>query len=234
MTRRIVLLTLAVTSLVVIAFLVPLLSLVRDVAASQATIQASVQAQSAAALVNRRPDGAQLDRRRPADHGRGRYRRTAERAWAPARRRSRDAHGRRGGRDQAATFDVRRRPGGAGPGAGRGRRHAVVRTFVPDAELHSGCRPGVARADRAGLVLLAGAGLLAAADRRAGWCGRCCRWPARGHAAGRRPVRPGDAGEPAEVRAVADALNGLADRISDLLQEEREAAPTCRTGCVRR
>jgi hypothetical protein len=52
MTRRVVLLTLRVTSLVVIAFLAPLLSLVRDVAASQATVQASVQAQSAAALVN--------------------------------------------------------------------------------------------------------------------------------------------------------------------------------------
>ena len=55
MTRRVVLLTLGVTSLVVIAFLAPLLSLVRDVAASQATVQASVQAQSAAALVNLDP-----------------------------------------------------------------------------------------------------------------------------------------------------------------------------------
>ena len=51
MTRRVVLLTLAVTSLVVIAFLAPLLSLVRDVAANQATIEASGQAQSAAAVV---------------------------------------------------------------------------------------------------------------------------------------------------------------------------------------
>ena len=61
MTRRVVLLTLGVTSLVVIAFLVPLLSLVRDVAASRATLLASVQAQSAAALVNLTTDqGAAL------------------------------------------------------------------------------------------------------------------------------------------------------------------------------
>ncbi len=61
MTRRVVLLTLGVTSLVVIAFLAPLLSLVRDVAASQATVQASVQAQSAAAAGQPRPDGPRLD-----------------------------------------------------------------------------------------------------------------------------------------------------------------------------
>ena len=43
-------------------------------------------------------------------------------------------------------------------------------------------------------------------------------------AAGRRPVGPGDPADPAEVRRIADALNGLADRIKDLLQPEREAA----------
>ena len=61
MTRRIVLLTLAVTSLVVIAFLLPLLSLVRNVAESRATIRATVQAQTAASLVNLVGDQALTD-----------------------------------------------------------------------------------------------------------------------------------------------------------------------------
>ena len=101
---------------------------------------------------------------------------------------------------------------------------AVVRTFVPDAEL----RAGVGRASLAlivlGAVLLAGAGLVA------GLIGRGLVRPLLSVAGTADTLRAGDLSaratpaNPAEVRRIADALNGLADRIKDLLQQEREAA----------
>jgi signal transduction histidine kinase len=101
---------------------------------------------------------------------------------------------------------------------------AVVRTFVPDAELHQ----GVGRASLAlivlGAVLLAGAGLVA------GLIGRGLVRPLLSVAGTADTLRAGDLSaratpaNPAEVRRIAGALNGLADRIKDLLQQEREAA----------
>ena len=104
------------------------------------------------------------------------------------------------------------------------RTHAVVRTFVPDSEL----RQGVGRASLALIVL--GAVLLAAAGLVAGLIGRGLVRPLLSVADTADTLRGGDLSaratpaNPAEVRRIADALNGLADRIKDLLQQEREAA----------
>jgi len=227
MTRRVVLLTLGVTSLVVIAFLAPLLSLVRDVAASQATVVASAQAQSAAAVVNLNDQGAALRSTLQTHPNTTVFKfdggRVSDVLPAPAQPDATVAA--TAASRQAATYEV------AGGRAvlvpvlgGNGQISAVVRTFVPDADL----RAGVGRASFAlillGAVLLAGAGLVA------GLIGRGLVRPLLSVAGTADTLRAGDLSaratpaDPAEVRRIADALNGLADRIKDLLQQEREAA----------
>jgi signal transduction histidine kinase len=223
--RRIVLLTVATTSLVVLAFLVPLLALVRDVAASRETIEATVEAQSAAALVNINDEALVFTLAR-LNSGPGRrttiFRGTATQG-EPA---TRDAAVDRVEKARVATtLDV---PGGRAvfvPVLGPDRRtSAVVRTFVPDSELTG----GVGRASLAlvalGLVLLAAAGGLA-------WLlGRSLVRPLLSVAGTADALSGGDQSaravpaDPPEVRRIAGALNGLADRIADLLQAEREAA----------
>jgi signal transduction histidine kinase len=231
MTRRVVLLTLGVTSLVVIAFLAPLLSLVRDVAASQATVRASTQAQSAAAVVNLNDQEAalvstlQTQPNTTVFHFSGG--RVSSVQGAPAQPDATVAT--TAANQAAATYEVSGGRAvlvpvlGTGPGGGA-EITAVVRTFVPDAELHD----GVGRASLAlvvlGAVLLAGAGLVA------GLIGRGLVRPLLSVAGTADTLRAGDLSararpaDPAEVRRIADALNGLADRIKDLLQQEREAA----------
>jgi signal transduction histidine kinase len=225
MTRRVVLLALGVTSLVVIAFLAPLLSLVRDVAASQATIQATVEAQSAAALVNLDPAAltATLQRQPNTTVFMFAGGRVSGVLGAPAQPDGTVAVTARS--RQAATYEV---SGGRAVLVpvlgGSGQISAVVRTFVPDAELHA----GVGRASLALIVL--GVVLLAAAGLVAGLIGRGLVRPLLSVAGTADTLRAGDLSaratpaNPAEVRRIADALNGLADRIKDLLQQEREAA----------
>jgi signal transduction histidine kinase len=224
MTRRVVLLALAVTSLVVIAFLAPLLSLVRDVAASRATIEATVQAQSAAAVVDPTdPNAAAL-----ASTLQGQPNTTVFFTGGPARGAAAQPDAgvdRTVATRQADTFEV---PGGRAvfvPVLGTGgRTDAVVRTFVPNSVL----RQGVGRASLALLVL--GIVLLAAAGLVAGLIGRGLVRPLLSVAGTADTLRGGDLSaratpaDPAEVRRIAEALNGLADRIKELLQQEREAA----------
>jgi signal transduction histidine kinase len=224
MSRRIVLLTLAVTSLVVIAFLVPLLSLVRNVAASQATIEATVQAQSTAALVT--GDQAVLSSTLQTQPNTAVFHFTRGRVTGvqPPTVQPDATVAATAANQVAATYDV---SGGLAvlvPVINGQGLTAVVRTFVPDAELHK----GVGRASLAlivlGAVLLAGAGLVA------GLIGRGLVRPLLSVAGTADTLRAGDLSaratpaNPAEVRRIADALNGLADRIKDLLQQEREAA----------
>ena len=225
MTRRVVLLTLGVTSLVVIAFLVPLLSLVRDVAANQATIEASVQAQSAAALVNL--GGDPLTSALQVQPNTTVFRFTGNRVTgtqgAPGQP---DATVEATRRNQRAnTYEVAGGRAVLVPVIGEGQETtAVVRTFVPDSQL----RQGVGRASLALIVL--GAVLLAAAGLVAGLIGRGLVRPLLSVAGTADTLRGGDLSaratpaNPAEVRRIAEALNGLADRIKDLLQQEREAA----------
>jgi signal transduction histidine kinase len=230
-TRRIVLLALAVTSLVVIAFLVPLLFLVRDVAASRATIQGTIEAQSAAAFVN--VDDAALatfvDNLNTGDHRTTVFLLTTNEVLGAQA--TPDAEVARVRADR--TSSTVEADGGLAvlvpvlkfnSGKGAVETSAVVRTFVPDSAL----RQGVGRASLALVVL--GVVLLAAAGLVAGLIGRGLVRPLLSVADTADTLRGGDLSaratpaDPAEVRRIAEALNGLADRIKDLLQQEREAA----------
>jgi signal transduction histidine kinase len=222
-TRRIVLLTLAVTSLVVIAFLVPLLSLVRDVAANRATIRATVQAQTAASLVDVVGEQALTDTLQ-SEPTTTVFQFPSGQLGAAA---PRDADVNRVATERTAvTVAV---PGGGiavlVPVLGAtGGTTAVVRTFVSQDELYRGAGRASLALVVLGLVLLAAAALVASV------IGRGLVRPLLSVADTADTLRGGDLSaratpaDPAEVRRIADALNGLADRIKDLLQQEREAA----------
>ena len=222
MRRRILVLVGATTTLVLIAFLVPLALLLRTVAADRAVQAATVQAQSLSSLVAT-TDRTQLalavqqvDATSPdaitvflAD---------GTTLGAPAERTPLVELGALG---RSASADV---PGGReivfavreADGAG------VIRAFVPASELDRGV-------GRAWLVLGAlGVGLLgvslAVADRLARSLVRSTTdLAAVSHrlARGELDARA-DPRSPNELGVVADALNGLAARIAELLREERE------------
>jgi signal transduction histidine kinase len=221
--RRVLLLVAATTSLVLVAFLVPLALLVRTVAAERAVLAATADAQALTALVAvAQPQAlavavAQVDATSPAqvtvftpDGG-------VLGAAAPRTplvelaARGTSASGTvDGGRE--IVFAVRD-PGG---------RTGVIRTFVADEALTA----GVGRA----WLLLAGLGLallavsLLVADRLARTLVRATiDLAAVSHrlARGELDARA-DVDAPVEVGVVARALNALAGRITELLREERE------------
>jgi signal transduction histidine kinase len=225
MTRRILLLSTAATALVVVAFLIPMLFLVRDVAHTRAEAAATIEAQQIAGLIGVVGDEAlgvsvmQLNANNE--------RRTT--IFLPDREigddAARDAAVLRAQEaEQAFTAAI---PGGHAvfvPVRMSDGSRAVVRTFVPDAALNR----GVVAAWRA-LVLL-GAGLLLLAGLVAALLGRSLVRPLLAVAGTATALRQGDldaratpAG-PREVQLIAKALNRLADRITDLLQAERESA----------
>lgn len=225
MRGRLALLAATITSLVLVAFLVPLALLVRTVAADRAVNAATLRAQSLTSVV--------------ATSDRSTLRLTLEQVnanaihpvtvflpdgsvvGAPADRTAAVRLAERGRSLTAA------RPGGrqilvAVQGVSDGT--AVIGTFVPDSELYRGVT-------RAWLILLAlGIALVVVgvvvADRLArsmvrpiGELSTVSHRLARGDLDARaRPAGPG------EIRNVAAALNHLAGRIRDLLREEREAA----------
>ncbi|TDC49558.1 HAMP domain-containing histidine kinase [Jiangella ureilytica] len=223
MRRRLLVLVAATTTLVLVAFLLPLALLVRDVAADRAVQAATVEAQALTSLVATTdrvslgltvaqldadsasdvtvflPDGERLG----ADTGRSPLVELAERGTSA----SAEADG---GRE--IVFAVEGPEGSVG----------VIRTFVPDERLARGVGRawlllaglGVALllvslvvADRLGRRLVRGATDLAAVSHRLG----------RGELDARA-----DTSAPGELGVVAAALNGLAGRITDLLREERE------------
>lgn len=223
MRRRLLVLVGATTSLVLIAFLVPLALLLRTVAADRAVQSATVEAQALSSLVATADPSTlalsvqQVDATSPsritvflAD---------GTRLGAEAERTPLVELAALGSSASAAVpdgreivFAVRDGDGGAG----------VIRTFVPDSALTAGVT-------RAWLLLaLLGLGLLAislvVADRMARSLVRATReLAAVSHRlAGGELTARADTRGPAELGVVAGALNGLADRIADLLREERE------------
>ena len=223
MSRRIVLLTLATTSLVVLAFLVPLLFLVRDVADAREMSQANAEAQTVAAAVS--TDGLDVVLQQVNNTGSGR--RTTvflpDRVVGPPA--ERDALVDRIAASRQATTG--RVAGGKAvftPVVQDPERPVVVRTFVPDSALTR----GVTRAWTA--LGLLGAALLLAALGLAALLGRSLVRPLLSVAGTADALRGGDLSaratpaDPPEVRRIAGALNGLAERITGLLQAEREAA----------
>jgi signal transduction histidine kinase len=221
--RRVLLLVAATASLVLVAFLVPLALLVRTVAAERAVLAATADAQALTALVAVADPGAlavavaQVDATSAAQVTVF----TADGAvlGAPAARsalvelasRGTSASGTvDGGRE--IVFAVRDPAG----------RTGVIRTYVADAALTA----GVSRA----WVLLVGLGVallavsLLVADRLArGLVRATIDLAGVSHrlAGGDLGARA-DPSAPVEVGVVARALNTLAERISELLREERE------------
>ncbi|MHA6792494.1 HAMP domain-containing sensor histidine kinase [Pseudonocardia bannensis] len=223
MRRRVLLLVGATTSLVLIAFLVPLALLLRTVAADRAVQNATVEAQALSSLVATTDRAAlalsvaQVDATSP-------YHLTlfladGTRLGAPAERSPLVELGARGTSASTETasgreivFAVRDPSGGGG----------VLRAFVPAAELTGGVT-------RAWLLLAAlGIGLLlvslAVADRMARSLVRSTiDLAAVSHRLGRGELEArADPTAPDELGVVAGALNGLATRITELLREERE------------
>lgn len=223
MRRRLLVLVAATTTLVLVAFLLPLALLVRDVAADRAVQAATVEAQALTSLVATTEPGAlaftvaQLDANSASDvtvflPDGDRLGAAADRSPLVelAERGSSASAEADGGREIVFAVD--------GPDSSVG----VIRTFVPDEQLARGvvrawlllAGLGVALllvslvvADRLGRRLVSGATDLAAVSHRLG----------RGDLDARA-----DTSAPSELGVVAVALNRLAGRITDLLREERE------------
>jgi signal transduction histidine kinase len=226
MRRRIVLVSGATTVLVVVAFLVPLLVLVRQIAQTRAMAAANANAQTVVTVlltvagkdearigvdnVNAAgpqrttvfyPDGTQLGAPAVAP---------ADVALAQTQRLSFDTAA-AGGRAIYLAVDL-----------GDGRCCVVVRTFVPQAQLQAGVLPASLILSGLAVVLLLTALLIAQL------LARSLVRPlmevavvAHGLHEGDLTQRAGLSG-PAEISSIAATLNRLATRISTLIQAERE------------
>ena len=223
MRRRVLLLVVATTSLVLVAFLVPLALLVRTVAAERAVLAATADAQALTALVAVADPAslalavAQVDATSAAQvsvftaDGDVLGAAAARTPLVELAARGTSASGVvDGGRE--IVFAVRDPAG----------RTGVIRTFVTDAALTA----GVARA----WLLLAGLGVvllgvsLLVADRLArGLVRATIDVAAVSHRLSRGELDArADPAAPAEIGVVGAALNTLAGRIGELLREERE------------
>jgi signal transduction histidine kinase len=225
MRRRLALLVAATTSLVLVAFLVPLALLVRTVAADRAVSVATLEVESLSSLVttvDRQPLALALEQ---AGASGGPpitvFFPDGSTVGAPARR---SAAVELAARGNSVTAKV---PGGreilvAVEGVPTGT--AVVRTYVSNGEIGH----GVARAWLILAILgvaLLGLGLLVADRLARSLVGSTRELASVSHrlAAGELDARARPAGAP-ELREVSGALNHLAGRIKELLAAEREAA----------
>ncbi len=225
MRRSLALLVAATTSLVLVAFLVPLAVLVRSATAERAVSAASISAAALAPIVatpgndeavGRALDLAQADSGHPFTV----FYLDGTSAGTPAERSDAVVLALREGRTLTAEAD-----GGREVVVSVGlpdRGTAAIRTFVPATELGS----GVARtwlvlgALGGGLVVLG----VVVADRLArGLVGPVVEASRVSHrlAAGELDARA-EPGGPPEIRSVATGLNHLAGQITAMLREERE------------
>lgn len=225
MRRRLAVLVVATTSLVLVAFLVPLALLVRAVAADRAVSGATLEAESLASLVTTvdRPALTQAIEQAGAAGGRPVtvFLPDGTTVGAPAPRSPAVELAARGNSVTAESSGgreilvaVQGMPSGT----------AVVRTYVARSELDHGVVRAWLILALLGFALL-GLSLLVA-DRMARSLVRPTRDLASvSHrlASGDLDARASPAGPP-ELRDVSNALNHLAGRISELLAQEREAA----------
>ena len=228
MRRRLALLVLATTSAVVLAFVIPLCLLVRSMAEERAMANASHEARNVAILVSGLFDDPRLGELVDAVDER-----------SPARTSVITSDGRVLGAEAPPGLteepDVLRALEGAAfteidDRGGRilvpivtGNGTDVVRTTVSTEELHRGVTRAWLGIIFLGLVLLVLA--VVVADR----FGRRLSRPVTGLATVAHRLRGGDFGAravpsgTAETRELGEALNGLADRITELLAAERAA-----------
>ena len=224
MRRRLALTVVATTSLVLVAFLVPLALLVRDLAAARATTAAEQDARALVQIVASVPDRAALQvavERVDAASARAAsvFLPDGRVLGTPARRDGSVAAAARGrafttdtGTGRAVLVPVRLSSG----------QTAVVRVHVPRALQSRGVPPAITVLVALGVTLLAVATVVA--DRLARAVVRPVEEQAavaRELASGRLDARVSLTGPP-EVVAVGTALNRLAAHIRELLTAERE------------
>ncbi|WP_372593444.1 ATP-binding protein [Actinotalea sp.] len=213
---------LAMTSVVLVAFLVPLGLLARSLAQERAIGVARADAQQVAVFAGDPSDEARLRATLAAVNASNRE----STAFLPDGRVLGVPAPRTDAVELAAlgTALTAQVTGGAevlvpvGGSAGT----TVVRTFVPDAELSAGVARAWTVLGVVGLVLMAGTAL--AGNRVAARLSRSVRdlaGVAERLGAGDLEARVTPSG-PAEVASVGAVLNGLGDRVSDLLAAERE------------
>ncbi|HVB44258.1 MAG TPA: HAMP domain-containing sensor histidine kinase [Streptosporangiaceae bacterium] len=224
MKLRVILLVLAISSLILASFMVPLALLLRTFATENAVSGATIRAQLMAPLVatlspvDLRLSVARLNQQTPSEpvtiflpDG---QRLGARVAWSPGARLA--ASGRSitepisGG--VAIFVAVQGLPEGT----------AVIRAFVPNAQLHHGVAQAWLLLGVVGLGLLAMASIVAAQLTRSlvrplGNVAAAADQLAQGDLTARAPVEG-----PSEIRQVSNGLNRLADRIGELLTHERE------------
>lgn len=229
MRRRVTLLVAATTSAVVLALIVPLGLLVNTLASDRATAAATQEAQNVALLVAAARDQAQLQDLLDLVDARSQRSTTVllpDGSSAGARTPAPTAAA-----DTRALQQARQ--GTAHTVVSEGARvylpvvtsagTAVVRTDVPESELHRGVTAALVTLALLGAALLALS--LLVADRLGRAAGRPISEVAQAaHALreGRLETRAPVEG-PQEVQDLAAALNLLADRIGELLAAEREA-----------
>lgn len=226
MRRQISWLVVATTSTVVVSFVIPLCLLVRTLAEDRGMAAADQEARNVAILVAGLPDDPQLASL-VAD---------LDRRGAPSTT-VLTADGRVLGSDQGMRNDPEVQRAATGEGFqvidGRGGRvllpvvlehgTAVVRSSVPEADLHHGVVAAWFGIVGLGLALLALALLIASR------LGRRVSEPLLQVSAVAHRLRAGDLSARAEVagteetRELAQALNGLAERTGELLAAERAA-----------
>ncbi|MBL7498087.1 HAMP domain-containing histidine kinase [Frankia sp. CNm7] len=234
MRRELIRLSIAVTSMVALAFLVPLALIVAQTARDRAFAQAERTAAELGPALAITTDRAALDRALAASPGGADGLAAvhvpdadgALSAIGPSRTR-RDQLAAVATSGRAAVVEV---PGGSAllrPVAVSDARIAVVEVFVPASAMNQGVHAAwlvlgglaaglvaisVLVADRLGSRTVRATRGLAAAARRLGAGDLDARAPAS------------DAGAPPEVRDAAVAFNAMADRVRDLLAAERELA----------
>lgn len=226
MRRRIVLVSTATTVLVLVAYLVPLIVLVRQVAETRAITHARATANTMVTVL------LSVDSREEAQVGVNAvnthtslsttvFYPDGAQAGAPAKA---DGYLRLA-RSQRASFDAAVAGGHAlyfPVDVGNDSCCIVVRTFIPNTQLQVGVRP--ATYVLTGLAVL----LLLTSLLMAQWLSRSLVKPLVDVADTARALQDGDltrrAGPrgPPEIAAIATTLNRLASRIDELLQAERE------------
>ncbi|HWM59586.1 MAG TPA: HAMP domain-containing sensor histidine kinase [Pseudonocardia sp.] len=223
MRARVLLLVAATTSLLLIAFLVPLALLIRTVAADRAVQGATLEAQALSSLV------ATADRRALAL--------TVQQVNAGA---NADvtvflADGTRFGApaDRSPLVELAALGNSASGSVAGGREIVVavrdgsgaigvIRTFVPDAQLTAGVIRAWLLLAALGLGLL-GTSLVVADHLARSLVRSTAELAGVSHRLGRGELDARAATDgPGELAVVAEALNGLARRIGELLREERE------------
>lgn len=227
MRRTLALVALAVTSMVALAFLIPLGLVIKEMARDQAFSGAERQAVALAPVLSTAPDRNAVERAldtTPAGRD-GRFTIYLPGGEIVGESRAAGDEVRAAmAEDRAKTVDV---PGGATfiqPIALDGGRTALAEVFVPDEAQHRGVLGYWAVLGGVGAGLVAGS--VVVADRLAARVVRPARRLAEASAAlgaGDLSVRVEPSG-PAELEEAGRAFNTMADRVRQLLTSEREMA----------